>query len=222
MLTLDMLQDINSPKMKDVFGEEEIVVLEILDGFQVDLNNKNFEAFVGEDSTLVNFSKNLWNFLKDRIPANITVEGSDLLYKRQILYTQMPSAFAIYAAILNNNWIMSWDDTVRLAQILDLRCAPVLYRGKYTEELHKKSYSGVSMWRSLPFDDNEISTSSPQMGYMVRPVSSFSINDINEKYFIYRNPTFLNTDFSEFELRKNNILVVTNQVYTHYKMSKSS
>lgn len=116
--------------------------------------------------------KQLHNKIKHEIPDNWKIFGENLYAKHSIFYDSLESYFYVFH-ILENNIFLSWNDVRNYCQLLNLTLVPVIYEGKYNEELIKSLY---------PMKNE-------QEGYVIRNKSSFSYVEFNKNMakFVRKN-----------------------------------
>lgn len=62
------------------------------------------------------------------LPPDLRICGENLYARHSIGYADLPSYFMVFN-IWQENVCLDWDSTVEWAQLLELDCVPVLYRG---------------------------------------------------------------------------------------------
>lgn len=143
----------------------EVVITEKMDGENTTLYSDHIHArsinSKGHESR--NWVKNKWSSIKDSIPLEMRICGENLFAKHAIHYDDLPSYFMVFS-IWVNDVCLDWYQTVEWAALLDLHTVPVLHIGKLDHP------AKMSIDKLVKID------TSKQEGYVVRPVSSFSIN----------------------------------------------
>jgi hypothetical protein len=113
-----------------------------------------------------------------QIPENWRICGENLYAKHSIHYKHLLNYFYLYTIFNEKNEVLSWEDTLTWAELLDLTVVPVFYEGIYNRQ---KIHSAFNYWESTSLDEVE--------GYVVRIVDSFSFEDFSKYYvkFVRRN-----------------------------------
>ena len=151
------------------FEGKNIILSEKMDGENTTMETVKYHAR-SEDSNnhpSRNWCKGLWGSIKHEIPADWRICGENLYAKHSIFYDKLPSYFMMFSVWNENNTCLSWDETIEYSQLLGLEPVPVLFRGKFDENMirnfHKtldlEKQEGFVMRLSEPFEHEDFSTS---------------------------------------------------------------
>lgn len=108
-----------------------------------------------------NWCKAFHATIKNDIPDGYRICGENLYATHSIHYSDLKSYFYGFSAWDENNFCLSWDETIEWFNILGITPVEVLYRGPWDEKLIK----------SLDYGANE--------GYVVRNADSFHYQDFS-------------------------------------------
>jgi hypothetical protein len=119
--------------------------------------------------------------LAAEIPAGMRVCGENLYARHSIGYQQLSSYFLVFN-IWQDDTCLDWDTTQDWADLLGLRCVPVLYRGDFPgpEGL-------TALWRATR--DSERSE-----GFVVRTVRGFGRDQFGTHLAKWVRPSHVQTD----------------------------
>lgn len=93
--------------------------------------------------------------------------GENMSAIHSIEYHNLESFFYIFSIWdQETNYCLSWDETVEMAELLDLPTPKVLYRGKWDEEKFRK------IFKDMDFDTME--------GYTIRTADGFHYDDFSK------------------------------------------
>jgi RNA ligase len=96
------------------------------------------------------------------IPPGWRISGENMTAVHSIKYVDLPSIFLVYS-IWDNDICLSWKETVEWCALLNLAHVPVLYLGKYSDDVCKKLCGMLNVER--------------QEGLVVRPAGRFHFSD---------------------------------------------
>jgi hypothetical protein len=150
------------------FYGQEVVVTEKIDGENTScyadmVHARSLEPVSGEDHAFV---KIIQARISADLPQGWRVCGENVYAQHSIKYENLDTYFYVFGIWDNINTCLSWDETVEWCELLNLRTAPVLYRGIYDEEKIK------SLWDESKRDIME--------GYVIRTVKSFSFGEFRK------------------------------------------
>lgn len=107
--------------------------------------------------------------------------GENMAYIHSIEYDDLISFFYLFSVWdIETNTCLSWDDTIELANVLDLATPKVLYDGIWDEALFEKMYN------DMDFEKME--------GYTIRLADSFHYNDFEYSLVKAVRPNHVQTD----------------------------
>lgn len=109
----------------------ELVTTEKLDGGNVTwMRTACFaRSLDSADHPSRHYVKSLWASRAQDIPVGWRISGEDLFARRSVAYDTLPGYFVVFGVWDETNTLLSWDETVEWAQLLDLPTVPLLYRG---------------------------------------------------------------------------------------------
>ena len=109
--------------------------------------------------------KGVWGSIKHLIPEGWRICGENVYAKHSIHYTDLESYFYVFSIWNENNYALSYDDTLYVCKDLGLIHVPVFYRGPYNEKI-------IRNFENLPeLQGHE--------GYVVRVADSFHYDDFS-------------------------------------------
>lgn len=166
----------NDDKMhKDMsfFNGRNVVVTEKLDGENTNLyrdfyHARSIDSSHNEHPKLKasrSWVKQLHGNIAHEIPEGWRMCGENMYAEHSIKYQNLRSYFYVFGIWNENNWCLSWDETLEWASLLGLQVVPVLYEGIYDE----------GIIRSLYREKNE--SGDPMEGYVIRIRESFPYKD---------------------------------------------
>lgn len=112
------------------------------------------------------------------IPKGWRFCGEYLFAKHSIKYENLKSYFYLFSIWNENNECLSWNETVEIAEILEIPIPKVLYLGEYNEKILKR----------IKLDFNK------QEGYVVRNVNSFKYEEFSKNISKYVRSNHVQTD----------------------------
>jgi len=110
--------------------------------------------------------KSIWGKIRYNIPKDWRICGENLYAQHSIFYNNLPSYFLGFNIWNDDNICLSWDETIEWFNLLSIHHVPILYEGKYDEDLIKL------LSKKLKVKNNE--------GYIIRPRKQFHYNEFNK------------------------------------------
>lgn len=170
-----------------LFKNKQVVVTEKLDGENSSVYADNYSHARSVDSKH-HPSRNIIKEIaariaSEKIPEDMRICGENLYAKHSIAYNNLPSYFAVFG-VYRGDLCLSWDETEEWCNLLDLKTAPVLYRGAYDEEQIKKCWTGKST-----FSPGDL-----QEGYVCRTADAFLYKDFKNNVAKYVRANHVQTD----------------------------
>lgn len=114
------------------------------------------------------------------IPQGYRICGEYLYAKHSIEYSDLPDYFLAFSAWQENNYCLSWSDTKKFCNELDVCIVPELYVGLFDIDIVKQ------VAKKAVADGQE--------GIVVRNSESFNIKDFNKNVAKYVRPNHVQTD----------------------------
>lgn len=149
------------------FENLEIVMSEKMDGENTSIYTKHSHARSCTSSyhPSRNHIKQLQAQLANDIPDNLKLIGENLFAKHSIFYDNLEAYFLLFAVQNENGLILSWDETLEWAELLNLKTVPVLYRGKFDLDFV------MNFHKTLDTEKQE--------GFVIRLADSYHIDNSN-------------------------------------------
>jgi len=116
---------------------DEVVITEKMDGENTSIYRDFFHARsldLAKHPSRDHINKLRSEKLYD-LPLNMRVCGENCFAKHSIAYDSLEDLFLVFSIWKDDTTCLSWDETVEWCELLDLKTVPVLYRGKFDEEL---------------------------------------------------------------------------------------
>jgi len=150
--------------MSTLTSASSVVVTEKVDGENTTLTRDHVHArsLDSRDHPSRHWVKGLWSTIRHEIPEGFKICGENLWAVHSIEYRSLPSYFLVFA-VFDEETVLSWEDTVAVAEMLGLHTVPVLYRGPWNEAAVRACMTGDAGSRC----------GGEQEGYVVRVASSF-------------------------------------------------
>lgn len=160
--SLGLQNDDRMQKDMSIFYDKEIVVTEKMDGENASLYRDYYHArsTMSKHHPSRNWIKDLHKRIQTDIPEHFRICGENLYAEHSIKYGSLDNFFHVFS-IWDNERCLPWDETLEWCELLDIPTVPVLYRGKYDEDLLKSLYK--------PIKDN----GDEMEGYVLRNTDSF-------------------------------------------------
>lgn len=148
------------------FEGKEVVATVKLDGENTTLYSDYFHARSLDSMSHPSqaWVKQFHAGIAHEIPKGWRICGENLYAKHSIHYKNLDSYFYVFSVWDEKNNCLSWDDTLNIAEMLNLKTAYQLYRGPWDEETIQ------NLWKPVINNDE-------CEGFVVRLTSSFSYNE---------------------------------------------
>lgn len=158
------------------FLNKIVVVTEKMDGenatlYQDYYHARSIDSKHHESRTWI---KSFQSIISKDIPKDWRFCGEYLFAKHSIKYKNLDSYFYLFSIWNEKNECLSWEETLEIAEILDISIPKILYLGEYNEKKIKE----------IKLDLNK------QEGYVVRNINSFKYEDFQNnvsKYVRYNH-----------------------------------
>lgn len=166
--------------VSEMFNNKEVVVTEKCDGENSSLYSDYLHArsIDGRDHPSRSWLKKSHSIWKNDIPESWRICGENLYAEHSIHYKNLPSYFLVFSIWNEKNECLSWDETIKWNELIDLVTVPVLYRGVWDIEKIKKCFTGKSIFEG-----------SEQEGYVVRITDGFRFSEFRKSVakFVRKN-----------------------------------
>ena len=126
------------------------------------------------------YVKGLWGGIKHLIPEGWRICGENLYGKHSIFYNDLESYFYVFSIWDETNTCLDYGNTLEVCRELGLYHVPVIYEGKYDEQLLRD----LPNWPEMD----------GQEGYVVRTYQSFKYEDFNKHVVKYVRKNHVQTD----------------------------
>lgn len=166
------------------FEGREVVVTEKMDGENFTLYHDHCHArsIDSRHHPSRDWIKRKHGEICHQIPEDLRICGENLYAEHSIRYEDLPSYYMVFSVWNNEeNYALSWDDTLEWCDLLGLEHVPVLYRGEWDED----------RIRALT-DDGEIDTDQ-QEGYVVRVTDEFHYDEFGQSLAKWVRPNHVTT-----------------------------
>jgi ATP-dependent RNA circularization protein (DNA/RNA ligase family) len=152
------------------FLGKTVVVSEKLDGENTTLYKDSLHArsLDSKSHPSRNWVKQLQARLSFDIPDGWRICGENVYAKHSIKYEELESYFYVFGIYDENNFCLSYEDTMQWTELLNLKLVPELYRGRWDEDKIKSCYTGISQ------------LGGQQEGYVVRVTDKFNYENFKE------------------------------------------
>jgi len=146
----------------------DLVVTEKMDGGNVTLYRDNFHSrsLTSKSHPWDYPVKALWSEKRFDIPEGWRISGESVYARRSVSYNNLPSVLIVFGIWDDKNNLLSWEDTVEWANLLELSLVPVLYYGNDYNE-------AIKAWSKTK--DSSISE-----GFVVRNAQSFKYENFEK------------------------------------------
>ena len=176
------------------FKGKEVVITEKMDGENTTIYNDMCHArsinsaHRDYHSWLLNYARSFQYMLND----GERVCGEYLFAKHSIYYENLPSYFMVFS-IWNGEQCLSWEDTVKRCEELNLITVPVLYKGIYDENKINEAIKEV--------------VNRNGEGIVMRLTSGYSYDNFNNSIIKYVRANHVQTDehWSNQQIIKNEL-----------------
>jgi len=162
------------------FEDNEVVVTEKMDGENTSIyrNYIHARSIDGRHHPSRDWVKQLQAQLSIDIPNGWRLCGENLYARHSIAYENLKSYFYLFAIFNENNFCLSWDDTLEWADLLQVPTPRTLYRGPWSE----------AAVRSLTPNEEVCE------GYVVRHSGSFHFDDFKKNCAKWVRPGHVQSD----------------------------
>ena len=128
------------------FSGQEVVVMEKMDGENTNIYPDHFHArsIQSKDHPSRHWVKSLWVQIRKDIPDGWRICGENVFAEHSIHYKRLSTYFYVFGIWDQNNWCLTWDDTIDVCENLGLQTVPVLWIGIWNEQKVKSCYTGIS------------------------------------------------------------------------------
>lgn len=155
---------------------ETVVITEKLDGENTSLycNKTHARSLDSAHHPSRSFVKQRWSEISYKIPMHIQVVVENMYAKHSIFYDKLTSFMYGICAIENDKIVMSWEDSVRLFNQLDIEPVPTMYYGMFDEEvMYNLKHANFSSKFGKEFE-----------GYVIRLADEFNVD--SHKYNVLK------------------------------------
>lgn len=152
----------------DQFNGKEVVVTVKLDGENTTMYNDHIHArsLDSKHHPSRDWVKGLWGNIKWMIDPGFRICGENMYAKHTIHYKNLSTYFYVFS-IWNEEYCLSWDETVEMCHLLGLTPVPVLYQGIFDYDHIRDIYPGTH-------------NGDPCEGYVVRLAKGFKYDEFGE------------------------------------------
>lgn len=163
------------------FLGRQVVITEKMDGenttmYQERIHARSLDSRHHDSRAWV---KQFWSEIRFNIPRGYRICGENLYARHSISYQNLSSYFLGFSVWDENNFCLSYSETLDWMELIGVQHVPVLYIGEFTLEVLEEM-SG--------FD------SSSQEGFVVRLEEAFSFTDFSISVAKYVRPEHVTTD----------------------------
>ena len=147
----------------------ELITTEKMDGGNLTFTSNHFFGRSLDSGTHAwdQMAKALWARVRYDIPEGWRVSGESMYARRSVSYDQLPGVYMVFGIWDETNTLISWDDMVEWADMLNLPVVPLLYRGTDIKE-------ATTIWAKT--HNTEVSE-----GFVVRDASRIHYDDFGRK-----------------------------------------
>ena len=124
----------------DAFKGKTIIISEKMDGEATSMYPDRIHArsIDSKDHSSRHWVKGLWGSIKDQIPTGWRICGENVYAKHSIYYNDLETYFYVYSIWDENNYCLSWADTLVICEILNLTPVRVIDTLLFDEEKLKE------------------------------------------------------------------------------------
>lgn len=146
-----------------IFEGREVVITEKMDGENTTMYPDHIHArsIDSKHHGSRTWVKALHGSIAHQIPQGWRLCGENMYARHSIGYENLTSYFYLFSVWDENNYTLTWDETVEQAELLGLSLVTVLYRGMWDE----------AATRAIKIDTEK------REGYVVRTVAGFSYKE---------------------------------------------
>lgn len=150
-----------------IWDGHEVVVTEKLDGENTSLYRDYLHARSVDNRyhPSRDWIKGYHGSIRYLIPEGYRICGENMYAEHSIRYENLESYFYVFSVWNDQNFALSWDETVEWAALLGAPTPAVLYRG---------------LWDEKQIQDLKIDTEQVE-GYVVRPVAGFAYSEFGQR-----------------------------------------
>jgi len=165
------------------FVGEEVVITEKMDGegTTIHRNGSHARSTTHTPHPARHWVCGLQGRIAHRIPPDRRLVGENVFAEHSIHYRDLPSYYLLFMAVDGEQY-RSWDDTVAIAQELDLTTVPVLWRGVWDEAVVRDA----AWWHPTYATKSE--------GYVVRWARGFHASEFPRAVAKYVRAGHVQTD----------------------------
>lgn len=118
------------------FIGKTIVITEKMDGENTNLYPDRYHArsIDSKDHPSRHFVKGVWGLIRNDIPTGWRICGENLYAKHSLYYENLSTYFMVFSVWNEENYALSWKDTVDVTRMLGLETVPVIGIMKYDEQ----------------------------------------------------------------------------------------
>ena len=145
----------------------ELIASEKLDGGGVTLSRDHFHGRSIDSGTHAwdTRTRQLWAKIHLDIPEGWRISGESMYARRSVSYDNLPGVFIVFGIWNEDNVLLSWDDMIEWAALLDLPTVPLLYRGNDFKR-------ACAIWAETHVEDTS-------EGFVVRNAGAIAYNDFS-------------------------------------------
>lgn len=121
-----------------------VIVTEKMDGENFTLTRNFFHARSPDRSgsylsdPVYSWIKTLWGRIRYDIPENMRIIGEYVAVTHSLYYDSLPDYFLVFCIvdrIRSYDYVLTWNRTVEICDLLELYTVPVLYTGRYNDSI---------------------------------------------------------------------------------------
>ena len=170
-----------------MFTDQEIVMSEKMDGENTSmyLDHIHARSMDSRHHPSRSIVKRQHAEIQHQIPEGWRICGENVYAWHSIFYTDLPSYFLVFGIYDDENNCLPWDEVLEWCGLLGLVPVPVLYRGKWDEQLIRDTWTGNGTFPTYEALDPDVQF--PEFpkdfkpciaeGYVVRLTGGFSYDD---------------------------------------------
>ena len=165
------------------FEDKIVVITEKMDGENTTMKPEKIHArsLDSADHPSRHWVKGLWGKIKHEIPDGWRICGENLYARHSLPYDDLESYFMVFSIWDENNYALSWKDTVSICESLGLITVPVL--GIITFDEY---YVTQLLPSTFPTRKKE--------GFVIRNVESFHYDDFSSNVAKWVRESHVTTD----------------------------
>ena len=179
----------------DCFSGKEIIMSLKMDGENTTMYPDHIHArsLDSQDHESRHYVKGLHAQIKHMIPADWRVCGENLYAKHSIHYKGLDAYFEVYSVWDEDNYCLSYDDTIYFCNELGLTHVPVLW-STYWEDNPIKMEALLTSRFFLPVGGPSYYGPDNNEGYVIRNAARFSFDDFERNVAKYVRENHVQTD----------------------------